>query len=62
VSAPKFCDLIQSRNVLTEFNASSRNPREMLLVNFVRKEAASAIFPINIKPTGWDQKQFLVKF
>lgn len=35
--------------------ASSRSPREMLLVNFVRKEAASVIFPINIKPTGWEK-------
>jgi hypothetical protein len=35
--------------------ASSRSPREMILVNFVYKEAASVIFPINIKPTGWEK-------
>lgn len=27
----------------------------MLLVNFARKEAASVMFPINIKPTGWEK-------
>ncbi|KAI8892507.1 hypothetical protein BC833DRAFT_625755 [Globomyces pollinis-pini] len=35
--------------------ASSREPREMVLLNFVMKEAASVTFPINIKPIGWDK-------
>ena len=35
--------------------ASSREPREMVLVNFVMKEAASVTFPINITPTGWEK-------
>ena len=35
--------------------ASSREPREMLLLNFVRKEAASITFPIKIDPIGWDK-------
>ena len=33
--------------------ASSREPRELVLLNFVMKEAASVTFPINIYPTGW---------
>lgn len=33
--------------------ASSRKPREMVLLNFVKKEADSITFPINIKPQGW---------
>lgn len=35
--------------------ASSREPREMVLLNFVMKEAASVTFPININPIGWDK-------
>ena len=35
--------------------ASSREPREMVLLNFVMKEADSISFPINIKPVGWDK-------
>ncbi|KAJ2987126.1 hypothetical protein HDV02_006347, partial [Globomyces sp. JEL0801] len=35
--------------------ASSKHPREMVLLNFVMKEASSVTFPINIKPTGWDK-------
>jgi hypothetical protein len=34
--------------------ASSRSPREMLLINFVRKEVESVVFPINIKPRSWE--------
>ncbi|KAJ3293780.1 hypothetical protein HDU79_011897 [Rhizoclosmatium sp. JEL0117] len=32
---------------------ASSEPQEMLIVNFVRKEAESIEFPINIKPTNW---------
>jgi hypothetical protein len=35
--------------------ASSREPREMVLLNFVMKEAASVTFPIKINPIGWDK-------
>lgn len=45
--------------------ASSRNPREMILVNFVRKEVNSVRFPINIIPTDWEKysaTQFNVLF
>ena len=35
--------------------ASSREPREMVLLNFAMKEAASVTFPININPIGWDK-------
>jgi hypothetical protein len=35
--------------------ASSREPQEMVLMNFVMKEAASVLFPINIHPIGWDK-------
>jgi hypothetical protein len=35
--------------------ASSREPREMVLLNFVMKEAASVSFPININPIGWEK-------
>jgi hypothetical protein len=34
---------------------SCREPREMVLLNFVMKEAASVTFPINITPIGWDK-------
>lgn len=35
--------------------ASSLNPREMILVNFVRKEEASVLFPIDFKPKNWEK-------
>lgn len=35
--------------------ASTREPREMVFLNIVRKEADKISFPISIKPTGWDK-------
>ncbi|KAI9348531.1 hypothetical protein BDR26DRAFT_853418 [Obelidium mucronatum] len=45
--------------------ASCREPKEMMVVNFVRKEVDSITFPINIEPIGWDkypQTKFTVLF
>ncbi|KAI9315777.1 hypothetical protein BDR26DRAFT_981906 [Obelidium mucronatum] len=45
----------KERNLQIAKYASCREPQEMMVVNFVRKEVDSVTFPINIQPIGWDK-------